>query len=296
MTRKAEHIPAPHRLEGRCAAALLVLLVLLVLLAPVAAPPQSRAQGAQPFVGVSPEGITCLIGGAAKSGLVEGPAVAPDIEPLHEFTLITPEGPRLTAWSRGKPFRVGGKGECEPHFQVKLPLEPAQLGPYMLAISGPKRLVAKKLPGDLEILPPDDSGAVALVARYLKSKGLDAQPVAIVQAFRVDLNGDGAKDMLVNAINTQRTTASAGEYAVVLARLAGAPGEPAIALAEDITPETTSFQSTLWENTIVAIADLDGDGAMEIVVYGEFFRGEGWEVLRIRNGKADQPLFCGCGG
>jgi hypothetical protein len=35
---------------------------------------------------------------------------------------------------------------------------------------------------------------------------------------------------------------------------------------------------------------------MEIVLYGAYAFGDGWQVVRVRDGEVEPALFCGCGG
>jgi len=248
-----------------------------------------------PLIGISGEGISCVIGGLSDGSFVDGPSIVPHIRPKQEYALMTlRDGPRDIAWAIGPALEFGGDGGCDRHFQQELSLGPEQLGQPQLAVLGSKRAAAALLPEKLERIEAD-AAVQKLVAAHLVSKGLKDPTVNIVEALRVDLDGDGAPETLVNAIHTERGNARRGEYAVLLARTGEGDGARTVALAEDITPEDSDYPSVLWENTIVAVLDLEGDGVMEVVLYGEFFHGYGWEIVRLRDGEAEHVTFCGCG-
>src|SRR5690606_37101290 len=111
-----------------------------------------------------------------------------------------------------------------------------------------------------------------------------------------DLDGDGAKDLLINAINTTRTTARKGEYSVLLVQKNTRTGTQTVEISSDIMTEDIDEPSPLWENTVVGIVDINGDGGMEVVIYSAFAYGDGWQVIRVRDGETEQVLSCGCGG
>lgn len=247
-----------------------------------------------PLIGISGEGITCVIGGLSDGTFVDGPSIVRRIRAKQEYALVTLEGPRDIAWAVGRALEFGGEGGCDRHFQQELTLGPGQLGRPQLAVLGSKHTAAAMLPETLERIEADAT-VRRIVADFLVSKGLEDPAVEIAQALRVDLDGDGAPETLVNAVHTERGNARRGEYAVVLARTGEGESARTVALAEDITPEDSDYPSVLWENTIVAVLDLEGDGVMEIALYGEFYHGYGWEIVRLRNGEAEHVAFCGCG-
>jgi len=291
---RARHLPRP-------VLALLTVLLSATLLWPAPSPAViSGSSGDKPaalaLIGLSPDGVSCLIGAAAPGKLLNSDAIAPKIRSMQEFTFVNYKGARETGWAVGAPRVIGGNGDCDRHYQQELSIKASQLGQYMLGIRGTKPSVRGLLAKDVVILAARDSAAVALVAAYLKKKELAGTPVRIEQALRADLDGDGKADLIVSATSSRREQAVKGEYSVVLVQLAGAPAPPPLVLADDITPETTDYPSVLWESRIVAIADLDGDGIMEIALYGEFYHGDGWEIIQIKDGKVVHALFCGCGG
>jgi len=250
-----------------------------------------------PMIGITGEGITCVIGGALGDRFVGGDLIHSRITPRQEYTLHNVErGAGDVVWTIGKPKAMGGDGDCEEHHQQELSLITKQLGKPQVAIFGSQASVKTRLPAKVEMLATDDKDAVAMVAAFLKEKGFGERPARIEQAMRVDLDGDGAPELLVNALDTERGNAKRGDYSLILARVGKGADARTVALSEDITPEDTEYPSVLWENTIVAVVDLDRDGASEIVLYGEFFHGDGWDVVRLKDGKAEHVTFCGCGG
>jgi hypothetical protein len=49
------------------------------------------------------------------------------------------------------------------------------------------------------------------------------------------------------------------------------------------------------DNHISAIADLNGDGVMEIIARGGYYEGSGATVFEVKGNKATMVLDCFCG-
>lgn len=251
----------------------------------------------RPAIAVTPEGLTCVLGGGLDGKLVDSKSITPLMTHKQEYSLTTLKGITDMAVSIGRPHEsVEGEGDCEGMFQQELTMGPKQLGDYVVAVLGDKKEVSGFSPAKIEHLPATDEEFRKIVADYLRETGLEEPKVVIKQVLRSDLDGDGDTEILINAINTEREVMRKGEYSVVLLHKKVGDETQTFEIASEITTEDSDEQSALWENTIAGLLDLDGDGEMEIVLYGAFYLGDGWQVIHLQDGQVAETLTCGCGG
>ena len=270
--------------------------VLAVAIAATAAADGRADEGFRPAIAVTPEGITCVLGGNLNGELVDATVVTPLMTHKQDYALVTLAGIKDVALSIGRPKEDDVDGGCEGRFNQELSIGPAQTGDYMVAVLGSKDEVLALLPGDIEILPTDSPEPAAILRDYLKDGGIADPKLVVTQIIRADLDGDGDKDLLINAASTLRDTTRKDEYSVVLVRKKTRAGVQTLEISADIMTEDIDEPSPLWENTVAGIVDIDGDGVMEIVLYGAYAFGDGWQVVRVRDGEVEPALFCGCGG
>ncbi len=251
----------------------------------------------RPAIAVTPEGLTCVLGGGLDGKLVDSKSITPLMTHKQEYALVTLKGISDIAWTIGRPWESNGEeGDCEGTFQQELTLGPKQLGDYIVAVLGSKKEAGGFIPPKVETLPVSDKTAEAALKEYLGEMGLPDAKTVIKQLIRADLDGDGTDETLINAINTERETMRKGEYSVVLLQKESDGEIQTIEIASEITTEDSDELSVLWENTIAGIVDLNGDGEMEIVLYGAFYLGDGWQVIHLQDGQVSDTLVCGCGG
>jgi hypothetical protein len=138
-----------------------------------------------------------------------------------------------------------------------------------------------------------------IVANYLKSKGIAKPVVNITQAYRVDLEGDGKEEVLIAATRYKdglSSHASVGDYSVILLRRTVGKTVVTHELAGEYIKKKVEFGAPM-QFEISAIADLNGDGKMEIVTYGAYYEGESAGAYELINGKPVEikPFSIGCG-
>lgn len=260
--------------------------------------PGLTQERSEPFavIGVSREGNSCVIGGGHDKRLLDGQAIVKFIKHKQAFSLSTLLGPKEQVWTVGRPKPLGGEEDCKGQFGQELTFIPDSLKADMIAIRGRSDVVMSLLPKSLKLKDPKDQAYIKIVRDFLISKGLAKPEIKIKQVVEVDLNGDGKMDVLINAARAEHGKVTQGEYALVLAVIGSGDTQQVISLNAGITAKDAPGPSTLWENNIVSVLDLDGDGNLEIILYGWFFFGDGWEVFTIKDNKAKRRLVCGCGG
>jgi hypothetical protein len=144
-----------------------------------------------------------------------------------------------------------------------------------------------------------DKTYLKIVSDILRSKGVPKAKAIIEQAVRVDLDGDGREEVLLTASSyggTIRPGAKADDYSFVVLRKIVAGKVKNIIIAEEYIEKTVDFGATS-RFEVSSVVDLNGDGKMEIVLYGEYYEGSGASVYRIKGAKAVEitELQTGCG-
>lgn len=186
---------------------------------------------------------------------------------------------------------------CEPRFNLGVVLDNDELlgewpGPYGVAISAPWDLQ----PNLFEPFA-DDGTFAAIAAGLLAERGLVVADPVIKQLFRTDLEGDGLNEILVVAEEINGGfLPEEGDYSIIFMQKV-VEGDVQTAVLGDsvVTDPEGSFVVGF---SVGAVADLNGDGQMEIIVDSAFFEGLGVDVWEYVDD--DIGLFpylqTGCGG
>ena len=163
-------------------------------------------------------------------------------------------------------------------------------GPYGVAISAPWPVQPH-----LFEATTDDGTYATFASEILANRGLDVADPVIKQVFRTDLEGDGVNEVLVVAEEvTPGFLMETGDYSLVFMRRVISGGD-VVTMILDETVVLGEDQQYSGAHSIGTVADLNGDGQMEIVTNSAYFEGFGvsvWEyldddqgpVVRLQNG------------
>lgn len=185
---------------------------------------------------------------------------------------------------------------CEPLDLIGVELEDPDLlgefpGPYGVAISASWTLT----PHLFEEVA-DDGTYSAFAAEFLSTRGLAVANPVIKQLFRTDLEGDGVNEVIFVAEDASGGFLLAiGDYSVVLMRKVVEGDVQTAVLGETVVLEEDDQFGGLF--SVGSVADLSGDGKMEVVTNAAFFEGFGvsvWEYVNDDLG-AVEVLQTGCG-
>ncbi len=125
-----------------------------------------------------------------------------------------------------------------------------------------------------------------------------------MKILRVDLEGDGTEEVLINATRVQRwesgsisASSDAGDYSVVLLRKLIRGRVETIVIDEEYHPKAgrQEDEGPPNEYTLNSVLDLNGDGRMEIIVRGGYYEGDWKTAYSIQGRKAVALFGCGCG-
>lgn len=137
----------------------------------------------------------------------------------------------------------------------------------------------------------------SVVKVYLNTKGLLLRPAQISRIVRVDLEGDGVDEVLIDASSIKDANSWPekldGYFSVVLLR------KLMNGTVKTIPVATNFYQKDNGEGifySLESLLDVNGDGNMEIVL-GSYFSevGQGLSIYQITGSKAKEVLFEGGG-
>ena len=166
---------------------------------------------------------------------------------------------------------------CEPVFNLGVVLENDHLlgewpGPYGVAISAPWDLQ----PNLFEAFA-DDGTFAAIASGLLAERGLVVADPVIKQLFRADLEGDGINEILVVAEDIRGGfLPEVGDYSIIFMQKVIEGDVQTVVLGDSVITDPEG--SFVVGFSVGAVADLSGDGQMEIVVDSAFFEGLGVDV------------------
>jgi hypothetical protein len=168
-----------------------------------------------------------------------------------------------------------------------------------IAIQSPSWNVMPRLPRAID---PKDTTYVQIVSDILQREGIKKPDVKITEAYKVDLDGDGKEEVVIVAnryaqgfreLSGVGNETSAGDYTLVLVRKIISEKVQNIVLAKAVWLKGNEGPLPR-ANHISAIADLNGDGVMELVFYNAYHEGSGSVVVQLNGSKATTVLECSC--
>ena len=171
-------------------------------------------------------------------------------------------------------------------------------GPTYLASERPERDrspmlsgVAPKVPRRVQVLPPSAPYELAC-RRWLLAHGVKLTRARVTRVLKADLDGDGTDETIVEATNGSIAyQAPKGTYTLVLLR--ALRGGKVVETPLEFYPKKPGGVMLTAETR--GIADLDGDGRMEIVISDSGIDEAGAALWGYRAGRATKLVENGYG-
>ena len=211
-----------------------------------------------------------------------------------EYRLLRPEG--VTGTTVGLAPELGCLGTT-PFIDLGVT---ADSWPYdfPIGVSGTWDL----FPQAVEVLATENQTYKDITRALIAEFGIDDPDPQLLQVLRVDLEGDGVYEVLVIAERLQAgglAGAQAGDYSIVyLRKVIGNEVQQLVlhhSTLQNLAPDEFGYLEAF---RVPTVADLDGDGQMEIVTQGFYYEGswtEMWEYVENGQGEAVVALSVGCG-
>ncbi len=183
---------------------------------------------------------------------------------------------------------------CEPVNNPGVVFENEQVlgdwpGPVGVGITAPW-LIVPHLVEQIE----DDGTYSAFAAELLAERGLDVPEPAMKQIVQVDLEGDGVNEVLVVAEDvSEGLVAQDGDYSIAFVRRTVSGDVQTDILGESVI--VTADGPFMNSYSVGAVADLNGDARMEIVLTAAYYEGVGVEVWEFVDGGPALRISSGCG-
>lgn len=250
----------------------------------------ATATAAQQIVPIVELSVGGIIGGVENGRWVNDKQVVATLKGQDEYVLVGWKGVEEGGVTLGtKPV---AEVPCEAFYHVDLELK-KDLG---VAIgSAAKWKFVPRVPVEISLTDP---AYIKVVADVLRTKGNAKPVVRIKQAYRVDLDGDGTDEVVLAATYHRAgelsPRAAVGDYSFLLLRKIVDGKAQNIVLAGEFIKKAVKF-GAVNEYGISSIADLNGDGNMEIVMKSQYYEGNASAVFEVTGAKATEVLSTGCG-
>ncbi|WP_412026882.1 FG-GAP repeat domain-containing protein [Deinococcus yunweiensis] len=192
---------------------------------------------------------------------------------------------------------------CEDTFQAALrpDREAQRFEVYTTAAATPPRPVTA--------LPLTSAVYREVIRTHLLRRGVTASTVRLTALLRADLDGDGTQEVIVEASafrersgNFPPPTGQPGDYSVLLLRHVAAGKAVTTVLGEYIAPATpwnpdsTEPMPLATLYRVAGLADLNGDGRLELLTYGAYYEGDAFAAHEwTPGGGLTLRLETGCG-
>lgn len=196
---------------------------------------------------------------------------------------------------------IAGCDTIEGHVAIDIPaVNPQRQFPtsFPFAISAPWDLQ----PHTVELLDPPPAVYVEITAELLAERGIDDLAPSLLQVLRTDLEGDGVDEVVIVAERNGSGTlnpAFPGDYSIAFLRkvVADEVQTSVLGFFEVVQPEVEGSIIDLLAYRLDGIADLNGDGKMEIIVDDQYYEGAGTRVYEYVDDDlgAIAVLDVGCG-
>lgn len=138
-----------------------------------------------------------------------------------------------------------------------------------------------------------------IITETLASKGLTKSIPKATQILQADLDGDGTNEVVISTSSFKKGLTSRGDlgdYSFILLRKVVNGKAKNVILSGDFVQKASNAGAPA-EYKISGIADLNGDGKMEIVVFARYYEGSWVEVFEMKNGDMTsvEKLKSACG-
>jgi hypothetical protein len=167
--------------------------------------------------------------------------------------------------------------------------------PEPVAVSG----VSNPRPRPTSVLDPAVPVYREGAGMVLSERGVDDRDADVVQALRTDLEGDGTEEVVLVAeriADRAGLYAKVGDYSFVLLRRLVKDTVLTTIVAESVPDPSPGATPFIYSHRVSTIADLNGDGRMELVLELRQYEGIGVAVHELQpDGSMPAVMSTDCG-
>ncbi len=231
-----------------------------------------------------------LIGGVENGKFLDAKTTFGKLKGTEKFSLFD-----FTIGKKGN-FSLGeikeDSGACLENYYVEPQIE--AIATLAVGTTADWQIVPRQ-PKKVSLTDANDKKSVAAILRL---RGLPKSPVKIKQAFRIDLDGDGADEAVLVAhhyAEDGNLNAKIGSYSFVMIRKKiGGKTQNLFVGGTFFTKKTGYYNG---EYSLSGIADLNGDGKMEIIAKAYGYEENWLKVFEMKAGKPKEikalSYYCG---
>lgn len=233
-----------------------------------------------------------LLGGSQNGKWLTAETVAPQVKNLIKMRTISLQGVGknlMSLTNTGEEF-----GAC-PENKV-FEFTPKVEGQADWSIAVGENAKWDFVPRSLKSISATDKTYQKIAADFLRTKGIARPRVSLSQILQSDLEGDGQNEILIAGNFYQKgmtETQNIGDYSFVLLRkIVGGKAQNILLEGEFFTKKGDYAPPN--EREIAAVADLNGDGRMEIILSTAYYEGSWEQVFEISGNKPAMVLEVSC--
>lgn len=247
-------------------------------------PPPTAQVNDQPFSAILARmvpGSFVLLGGTENGGWLSPETMVPYLSDGEMYQVYGVDGP--TGSTRGK---VPNYNQICREYRVETDSYP--FGGRAVGVTGTWNV----MPRLAQEIPTDNPTYVDELKNWLAGKGFPEPVVEISQILRVDIEGDGAEEVLISASHFVEPTGHSvafGDYSLVLMRKVVMNSVVTIPVIADYYYQDVEIQFPLTYSGLF-VADLNNDGILEVLVGLERWEGSGVIVLEVDETNV-RPVF-----
>lgn len=231
-----------------------------------------------------------LLGGVENGKWVKTEKVIPTLKDQTEFVIAGFKGVEeggVTVGKKGEQSDICGDDYLSFEFDLE-----SETG--VAVGSNAKWNPVPRIPQEISVTSKD---YLKIVGDFLKTRKITKSQVKITWAFRVDLDGDGTDEVILSATFYKKgeiESQTVGDYSFVLLRkIVNKKVQNILVWGEFITKNEELPPPNTYE--ITGIADLNGDGKMEIVAVSAYYEGMEQTVFEMQGNKPTKVLEVACG-
>jgi hypothetical protein len=229
-----------------------------------------------------------LLGGSQNGKWLMAEAVAPTIPKRTAMVFVNLRG----AIKGGAILNNTGEdnGACPENKLMRL--EPETESGFAVGANAGWNLVPR-IP---KLIAVTDKTYRKIAADFLRTKGIARTKINLRQIVQIDLEGDGRAEVLITGNFYKKGNMEAqtpGDYSFALLRKT-VNGKVRNILIEGEFFTRRDYYDPPNTREILAVADLNGDGRMEIVLDTHYYEGSWKQVLEIEGAKLTKVLEASC--